>query len=54
MHVDVAVTGCIIRAGKPSQSTSVLKEGGECGAKLTIKWEIFSVGLWQCEMRKYS
>lgn len=54
MRVDVTVTVCIIIAGKPSQSTPVLKEGGECGAKLTIKWDFFSVGLWHCEMRMYS
>lgn len=46
--VDVSVTGCINRADKPTQSSSVLKEDEECGARPTIKWETFS------ELRMYS
>lgn len=46
--VDVNVTGCINRADKPTQSSSVLKEAEECGARPTIKWKAFS------EMRMYS
>lgn len=46
--VDVSVTGCINRADKPTQSSSVLKEDEECGARPTIKWEAFS------ELRMYS
>lgn len=48
MCVNVNVTGCINRADKPTQSSSVLKEDEECGTRPTFKWEAFS------ELRIYS